>query len=91
MSSPNSPTLDEVIENIMENAQRERVKQPKNQETVSTEEAREETEEVEGESGGARVFLSDKGAEAFKKTLTKKGFIEERGFKELVPPFREEI
>ena len=50
---------------------------------------REETYEVEGESGGARVFLSDKGVEVLRKTLSKKGFIEERGFRELVPPFKE--
>ena len=52
---------------------------------------REETEEVEGESGEVRVFFTNKGAEAFKKILAKKGFVEERGFKELVPPFQEQI
>ena len=41
--------------------------------------------------GGARVFFINKRAEIFKKTLSKKGFISERGFKELVPPFMEEI
>ena len=46
---------------------------------------------MEGKAGGARVFLSNKGAETFKKTLAKKGFIKERGFKELVIPFKEEI
>ena len=40
------------------------------------EEVREETEEVEVEVGEARVFLSNKGAEAFKKSLAKKGFVE---------------
>ena len=55
------------------------------------EEVREEAEEMEGDVGGARVFLTDKGAEVFKKNLSKKGFIEERGFKELVPPFKEEV
>ena len=52
---------------------------------------REETKEIEGESGEARVFFTNKVAKAFKKSLTKKGFVEERGFKELVPPFKEEI
>ena len=52
---------------------------------------REETEEVEGESIGARVFLSDKRARILRKTPVDKGFIKERGFKELVPPFKEEI
>ena len=46
---------------------------------------------MEGDSGGARVFLTDKGEEIFKKTLTKKGFIGDRGFKELMPPFKEKI
>ena len=91
MSSPRSPTLDEVIEKIMENVQGERVEQPKNQETVPAKEVREEVEEVEGESGGAERFLTNKGAKIFKKTLTKKGFIGDRGFKELVSPFKEEI
>ena len=39
----------------------------------------------------ARVFIIDKGAAILIKTLAKKGFIEDRGFKELVPPFKEEI
>ena len=46
---------------------------------------------MEVDVGEARVFLYDKGAETFKKTLSKKGFIEEMGLKELVPPFKEEI
>ena len=37
------------------------------------------------------MFLSNKGAEVLRKTLANKGLIEERGFKELVPPFKEEI
>ena len=52
---------------------------------------REEAEDMEGDAGGVRVFLTDKGAEIFKKTLTKKGFIGERGFKEMLTPFKEEI
>ena len=36
-----------------------------------------------------RAFFTEKGAEAFKNNLTKKGFVEERGFKELVLPFNE--
>ena len=52
---------------------------------------REETKEVEGESREARVFFTNKWAEAFKKILAKKGFVEERGFKELVSPFKKEI
>ena len=55
------------------------------------EEVREEIEEVEVKAREARVFLSNKGVEAFKKSLTKKGFVEERGFRELVTPFKEEV
>ena len=38
-----------------------------------------------------RVFLTKKGVEALRKTLAKKGFVEERGFRELIPPFKEEV
>ena len=75
----------------MKDVQQERVEQLGNQETVLTEEVREQTKEVEGEAGEARVFFTEKGAEALKKTLAKKGFIKERGFNELVLPFKEEI
>ena len=75
----------------MEDVLRERAEQLKNQETVLTGEVREETKEVEEESGEARVFFTNKGAESFKKSLAKKGFVKERGFKELVPLFKEEI
>ena len=91
MSSPSSLTLDEVIEKIIKDMQGEKVEQPKNQETTPVEEVREEIEEVEDDSGGAEKFLTNKGVEIFKKTLAKKGFINKRGFKELVPPFKEEI
>ena len=47
--------------------------------------------EVEVEEGEARAFYSNKGAETFHKHLAKKGFVEERGFKKLVSPFKEEI
>ena len=65
MSSPNSPTLNEVIENIVEDVLGERAEQTKNQETIPVEEVREQTEEVEVKTRETRVFLSDKGAEAF--------------------------
>ena len=75
----------------MKNMQRERVEQPENQETILDGGVREEAEEMEVEVGEAKVFITDKGVEIFRKTLAKKGFIEERGFKELVLPFKEEI
>ena len=46
---------------------------------------------MEVESIEARVFFTSKGVKAFKKILANKGFVEERGFKELVPPFKEEV
>ena len=60
-------------------------------ETTSTEEVRGEVKEVEGALGGVEKFLIDKKAKIFKKTLAKKRFIGEKGFKELVPPLKEEI
>ena len=92
MSNPNSPTLDELVENIVEEILRERAEE-ENQKTAPTEEARQEIEviEIEVEEGEARAFYSEKGAEAFKKHLAKKGFVEERGFKKLVSPFKEEF
>ena len=70
----------------MEDVLKERAEQPENQETVLAGEVGEETEEVEGESIEARVFFTNKEANAFKKGH----IVEERGFKELVPPFKEE-
>ena len=79
MSNLSSPTLNEAIENIVEDVLGERVEQTENQEIVPMVEVREETEEVEVEAGEARVFLSDKGEEAFKKSLAKKGLREDSG------------
>ena len=47
--------------------------------------------EVVVEERKARAFYSHKGAEVFQKHLAKKSFVEERGFKEPVLPFKEEI
>ena len=47
--------------------------------------------EVVVEEGEARAFYSHKGAEVFQMHLAKKSFVEERGFKELESPFKEEI
>ena len=78
MSNSSSPTLDEVIGNIIEEVLRERVEEG-NQET--TLEVVPEEMEIEVEVGAARAFYSNKGEEAFKKHLTKKGYVEVRGFK----------
>ena len=51
----------------------------------------EEEIEVMVEEAEARTFYFDKGAEVFQKHLAKKGFVEERGFKQSVSPFKEEI
>ena len=87
MSNPNSPNLDKVIGSVVEKVLRERVEQG-NQESVL--EVVLEEMEIEVEEGEARAFYSRKGEEAFKKHLAKKG-LEERGFRELVSPFNEEV
>ena len=58
MSSPSFPTLDEVVEKIMEDVLRERVEQAANQETAPTEEVREATKEVEVEVGESQAFFT---------------------------------
>ena len=75
----------------MEDVLREIAEQVENQETVHVEEVREKVGEMEGTEEEARVFLMENGAKAFRKTLAKKGFVEERGFGELFPPFKEEV
>ena len=71
-------------------------------EEVQTEMAKEENQknalevvsdkiEVVVEEREARAFYSHKGEEVFQKHLVKKSFVEERGFKESVLPFKEEI
>ena len=47
--------------------------------------------EVVVEEGEARLSTLTKEAETLQKHLTKKSFVEERGFKDLVSPFKEEI
>ena len=47
--------------------------------------------EVEVEAKEARAFYSDKGVEEFKKHLTKKRFMEDKGFKKRVSPFKDEV
>ena len=82
MLNPNSPTLEEVLGNITERVLGKRAEQQENLETAI---------EVMVEKREAKTFYSDKEAEAFQKHLAKKGFVEERGFKQLVSPFKEEI
>ena len=43
------------------------------------------------EEGEPKAFYSNKGEEACKKHLAKKRYVEERGFKQLVSPFKEEV
>ena len=49
--------------------------------------------ENEEESSGSEDedFLSNEAFELVQKTLMKKGFIRERGFKEIIPPFKESL
>ena len=71
----------------MEEVLREIAKQPENRENAPMEEIGEEneTKEMKGDVVDARVFFTNKGAKNFTKTLTKKGFVEERGLKEFCP------
>ena len=78
MLNPNSPTLDEVIGNVVDEVLRERVEEGDQETTLEV--VREEIEVVV-EEGEARAFYSNKGEEVFKKHLAKKGYVEERGFK----------
>ena len=47
--------------------------------------------EIVVEEGKDRAFYYNKGEEDFKKNLAKKGDVEERGFKQLLSPFKEEV
>ena len=87
MWNSSSPTLDEVIKNMVEEVLRERAEEG-NQET--TLEVVSEEIEVVVEEGKGRAFYSNKGEENFKKHLAKNGDFEERGFKQVVSPFIEE-
>ena len=78
MSNPSSPTLDEVTGNVVEEVMREGAKE-RNQETAL--EVVPKEIEVVVEEGEVRAFYSNKGEEAFKKHLAKKGYVEERGYK----------
>ena len=64
MSSPNSLTLNDMIENIVEDVLKERTEQAKNHETIPVEEVREKAGENEG-TEEVRVFLMEKEAKAF--------------------------
>ena len=96
MSNPSSLNLHEVIRDVVEEILQERANE------VESEMAREgnqekalevmpEEIEVVVEEKEDKAFYSHKGAEVFQKYLAKKIFVEERGFKELVLPFKEEI
>ena len=88
MSKPSSPTLEEMIGNIVEEVLREKAGE-RNQETIL--EIVPEEMEIEVEVGKVRAFYSNKGEEAFKKHLAEKGHVVERGFKQLMSPFKEEV
>ena len=85
---PSFPTLDEVIGNVVEEVLRERVEKGTKETTL---EVVPEEMEIEVEAGEARASYSNKGEEAFKKHLTKKGYVEYGGFKQLVSPFKEQV
>ena len=88
MSNPSSLTLHEVIGNVVEEVLRERVEE-RNQEIFV--EVMSEEIEVVVEEREARAYYSNNGEEAFKKHLAKKGYVEERGFIQLILPFKKEV
>ena len=88
MSNLSSSTLDKVIGNVVEEVMRE--KEEKGNQEISLKVVLEEIEVVV-EEGEAKAFYSNKGEESFKKHLAKKGYVEERGFKQLISPFKEEV
>ena len=92
MSNTSSSIIDEVIENVVEEILREKA-EPENQENSHAEEFKQEAEEIkiEVEAGEVISFYSEKGVNSFKKYLSKKGYVEERGFKKLLSPFKEEV
>ena len=69
-----TPTLDKVIENVVEEVLRERVDEGSQETTIEV--VHEEIEVVVVEEGEARAFYSNKGVEAFQKHLAKKSFVE---------------
>ena len=78
MLNPSSPTLDEVIGNVVEEVLRERAKEHNEGNALKVVSGE---IEVVVEEREARAFYSNKGAKAFQKHMAKKGFTEERGFK----------
>ena len=88
MSSPSSPILDQVVENVVESVLGERAGQSENQETFPAERM---GEEVEDRGGEDRVFFSENGVLNFKDILAEKEIIGERGFQDIVQPFKKEI
>ena len=51
----------------------------------------EDEEEEESSGSDDNDFLSNEAFKVMQKTLLKKGFLGERGFKEIIPPFKEVI
>ena len=88
MFYPSSPTLGEVKENVVEEVLRERTEEGNQENALKV--VPEEIEVVV-EEGEAKAFYSNRGEHAFKKHLAKKGYVEERGFKQLVSLFKEEV
>ena len=80
--------MEEILQERDEEVQREMPKEENKENALEV-----VPKEIEAmvEEGKARAFYSHKGVELFQKHLAKKSFVEERGFKELVSSFKEEI
>ena len=86
-------TVDEIVEKVpmeesrKKNGGKEGVEVGKERKMKRMEEG----EEEESSGSDDEDFLSNEVCELMQKTLLKKGFIGESGFKEIIPPFKEVI
>ena len=75
----------------MEEVQGERAELPEKQETTPTNEVREEVKDVEGDLGGARVFLTDKGQRFSGRLSPRKDLSMRRNSKSWCRPSRKRL
>ena len=82
----------EIVEKVPEKElQRKSYKEKEDMGKETKRNIREEEGEEQSNGSEDEDFLSEKACELMQMTLFKKGFIGERGFKEIIPPFKEVI
>ena len=88
--------IEEIVAEIVKKVPEKELQKEMGEEEVEVEKERkrkrgeEEVEEMNSRDKN-EDFLFDEAFELMQKTLFKKGFIGERGFKEIIPPFKEVI